>query len=194
MTELLQTLPAGRTAAASRRVLRGFAPVALAAAFVLAGCAAGADEPTEPNGSTAEEAPAGEAPSEEAPEGEEPSGTVQGTATVGGTTYDITELRNCEPLQQEAIESSLELQGFGEAADGERVQIDVYIQSIGGSPLDVVAWSGPEGVYGTQEHADVQLAGDRVSGSATMVDSFTLEEELAIEYDLAVPSELIACR
>lgn len=192
MTELLETtLPTARSA--RRRVARGFAPLALAAAFALAGCATGTEAPTEPNGSTVEsDAPVDEAP--ETAEGDEPSATVLGTATVGGTSYDITELRNCEPLNQDAVESSLELQGFGETADGERVQIDVYIQTIGGTPLDVVSWSGPEGVFGTQDHADVQLADNRVSGSAIMLDSFTLEDELAIEYDLAVPNELIDCR
>ncbi|MBX9471060.1 hypothetical protein [Microcella sp.] len=190
MTDMPETtLPTARTAR-RRWLVRGFAPVALAAAFALAGCAADTEAPTEPNGSTVES----DAPANETPEGDEPAATVLGTATVGGTSYDITELRNCEPLNQDAVESSLELQGFGETADGERVQIDVYIQTIGGTPLDVVSWSGPEGVFGTQDHADVQLADNRVSGSATMVDSFTLEEELAIEYDLAVPNELIDCR
>lgn len=192
MTELLETLPADRPATPARRLLSGLAPLALATAFVLAGCAVGNDEPSDPGSSTTDDAPADEVP--EGDEGDDSSATVLGTATVGGTSYDITELRNCEPLTQDAIESSLELQGFGETADGERVQIDVYIQTIGGTPLDVVSWSGPEGVFGTQDHADVQLADNRVSGSATMVDSFTLEEELAIEYNLVVPNELIDCR
>ncbi len=187
MTEMLDTLPVARP---TRRLVRGLAPVALATALVLAGCAADAEPPADSNGATVEE----DAPAEDAPESDEPNAAVLGTATVGGTSYDITELRNCEPLTQDMIESSLELQGFGETADGERVQIDVYIQTIGGTPLDVVSWSGPEGVFGTQDHADVQLADDRVSGSTIMVDAFTLEEELAIEYDLAVPSELIDCR
>jgi len=156
---------------------------------VLAGCAADAGE--EPA-----DAPAAEedAPAEEAPDAAEPDAAVVGTVTVGGTTYSVTELRNCEPLEQEGIERELELQGLGQSDDGERVQIDVYVQEIGGAPFDDVSWNGPEGVNGAPADADVQLTDDRVTGTATLVESLTQAGALPIEFDLDVPGELIGCR
>lgn len=127
---------------------------------------------------------------------EDASTTATGTATVGGTEYAIGDLRRCEPLEDDMIEVELELQGFGESADGERVQIDVYVQTIGGTPLDDVSWAGPEGIFGNNstDGADVTFTGDQVSGTATMVDALSQTEELDITFDLPVPAELIACR
>ncbi|MGY6498115.1 MAG: hypothetical protein ACXIUP_07790, partial [Microcella sp.] len=88
----------------------------------------------------------------------------------------------------------LELQGIGVSDEGERVQIDVYVETIAGQPFDDVSWAGPEGIWGGPDDAQITLGADRVSGSATLVDALTQEGALAIEFDLEVPDELIECR
>ncbi len=135
------------------------------------------------------------APTEEAGAGQDAAGDVLGLVTVDDVQYEITELRNCEPLQQEMVERELELQGLGEH-DGERIQIDVYIEELAGAPYNDVAWSGPEGVFGTQESADVTLdaGGTSVRGVATLQGALTQTETVTIDFDLPVPAETIACR
>lgn len=178
--------------------------VAVAAAVLMATAAcAGTD--SEPEGPPEEEPVATAAGEDEAtlPEPEaEPeddadaqAATVRGTVTVDGTRYEITELRNCDPYQDDMVDTELELQGLGEH-DGERVQIDVYVQTIAGTPLDDVSWSGPEGVFGGPEDADVTLdaGGTSVSGAATLLDALTQTETVDIEFDLDVPAGTIACR
>src|SRR5690606_32184930 len=115
---------------------------------------------------------------------------VRGTVVVDGVSYDMTTMRNCEPFEVEGIDVALELQGLGEH-DGERVQVDVYIQTIGGMPSDDVSWAGPEGVYGGSDDAAVTLdeAAGRVVGTATLKDSLTQTETIGIEFDLEVPAE-----
>ncbi|WP_159621342.1 hypothetical protein [Ruania rhizosphaerae] len=190
------------------------APVAAVTAGLLLSVAActspaadsGTDEPAgaetqntqEADAPADDEPAAGDAenePTEEAGAGQDAAGDVLGLVTVDDVQYEITELRNCEPLQQEMVERELELQGLGEH-DGERIQIDVYIQELAGAPYNDVAWSGPEGVFGTQESADVTLdaGGTSVRGVATLQDALTQTETVTIDFDLPVPAETIACR
>jgi hypothetical protein len=196
---------------------RKLIPTVLTAALALAACG-GEDETSEPaaaeagtdstadtedadveagDGTNPDEAPADG--SEEAPGGDddatEPVGSeAVGTVTVAGTEYAISEVRRCEPLDEGGIERELELQGFGQSPDGERVQIDVYQQSIGGAPFDDVSWAGPEGVFGGPDDADLTVDGDEVSGSATLVDAMTQEESVAVSFTLPIPSDELACR
>ncbi len=126
--------------------------------------------------------------------------TVYGTATVGDVEYELHELRRCEPSDAEQIDRELELtaRGFvpaGEGHDGgDWVQLDVSVQQVAGMDLDQVSWAGPEGVFGTDADAGVSYEGDRVSGTANMVDSLTLEGALSVTYDLEVPDEILDCR
>lgn len=131
--------------------------------------------------------------SEEAQDEQDAPLASRGTVEVAGTTYQITELRRCEPLQMEMFDRDLELQGSGEH-DGQRVQIDVYVQKIAGQQSDDVSWAGPEGVFGGPQDASVNYDGNTVSGSATLVDGLTQEEELPVSFDLEVPSEILDCR
>lgn len=139
----------------------------------------------------------GEEPAEDATADEDATaeGGGMGSVTVDGQTYEVTELRNCEPLDDGTIERSLELQGIG-TLDGERFQIDVYQEAIAGVPFDDVSWSGPEGVFGGPEDAQIALdeEGERVSGTATLLDAMTQTDTLDIEFDLEVPAETIPCR
>lgn len=163
----------------------------IAVGLALTGCAGtaypdlGANEPATPAHDT--ETPAGDsAPS---------PADVRGLVTVDGVSYEISELRNCEPLSDGTVERELELQGIGKH-EGSRVQIDVYVQKLLGNPFDEVSWAGPEGVFGGPEDAAITLndSGTRVSGSATLVDAATQSETIAVEFDLEVPAETIACR
>lgn len=127
-------------------------------------------------------------------------GDVRGIVDVDGTRYEITELRNCEPLEDGVVDRHLELQGIGEH-DGERVQLDVYIEEIGDLPYDDVAWAGPEGVFGAGEHegpyeAEVTIddAGASVRGVATLVDAWDPSETILVDFELEIPAETIACR
>ena len=182
--------------------------VAVAAAVLTATAAcAGAD----PEASPAEEPVAAPAEGDTSPqdptdepdgpaEGSEDDGDsqvapVRGTVTVDGTRYEITELRNCDPYEMDMIDVELELQGIGEH-DGERVQIDVYVQTIAGTQADDVSWAGPEGVFGGPEDANVTLDADGTSvrGVATLLDALTQTETVDIEFDLDVPAGTIACR
>ena len=193
MTDLLEPPTVHDAPAGTRRLLRGLAPAALAAALILTGCAADPGELSDP-AEPSDPAPAEDTPAEDAPDDAQPDAVARGTVTAGGTSYVITELRNCEPFEIEGIDVELELQGLGQSDTGEGVQIDVYIQDIGGAPFNDVSWSGPEGVFGGPDGADVQLADGRVSGSATLVDSLEQVELLDIQFDLEVPDDLIACR
>src|SRR5690606_13738842 len=116
-----------------------------------------------------------------------------GQVDVAGTTYDILEVRRCEPLQKEMLDRDLEVQGFG-VHGGERVQIDVYVQEVAGQQLDEVSWAGPEGIFGGPEDAAVPFDGSVVRGSATVRDSLTQEQTLPVTFELEVPDEIVRCR
>ena len=174
-----------------RRTLAPFAPI-VGLMLLVAGCAAdaspdadsdGAATPGANDGGTASEAPV------------DPTDTTEtlGTVVVDGVEYDITEVRNCEPLSDGTVERELELQGFGTHDDGERVQIDVYIQTLAGVPYDDVSWNGPEGVFGGPDDADIALINDGaiVTGSATLVDAMNQTETIGIGFTLEVT---VACR
>lgn len=118
---------------------------------------------------------------------------VLGTVEAGGVTYEITQVRRCDPLQTDMVDRELEVQGLGEQ-DGQRVQIDVYVQQIAGTQLDDVSWAGPEGIFGSPEDAQVVFDGSTVSGSATLRDAHEHVETLAVSFELEVPDEILQCR
>ncbi|GAA1862245.1 hypothetical protein ACFQZV_13120 [Microbacterium koreense] len=167
------------------------------ATLLLAGCASDADVagPSEVD----QEPPV--STEGNAPEDDEPVESRGAVRVNEATTYSITELRRCEPLDDEMIERELELQGFGEH-DGERVQIDVYLQTLAGAPQNHVSWAGPEGVFGSDPldggrgDARVTWGPDDASvlGSATMFDALAGEERIMLDFDLEVPADTVACR
>lgn len=181
-----------------KKISTGLALLATAA-LLLSGCSSNPPEPVStdnnPDESVVNE---DDSPDVTTPDGEtdaEPA-SVLGTVRINDfTTYAITELRNCEPLNDGTIERELELQGFGEH-EGERIQIDVYKQMIAGSAGNEVSWSGPEGVFGSSEVASITWGpGDtNVLGSSEMVDSMTQTERLMVGFDLQVPPDTVACR
>lgn len=134
-----------------------------------------------------------EADGPEANDDEGAAAGPSGTVTVDGASYTVDELRRCEPLDDATIERELELQAIGDH-EGERVQIDVYVQTLAGTPFDDVSWSGPEGVFGGPDDAAVEIAGDQVSGTATLVDAMSQTETVSIEFVLPLPADEIACR
>lgn len=147
---------------------------------------AGPDEP-------ADDAQADEADEPAEREPDEPLGEIVGQVDVAGTTYDILEVRRCEPLQMEMLDRDLEVQGFG-VHGGERVQIDVYVQEVAGQQLDEVSWAGPEGIFGGPEDVAVTFDGSVVRGSATVRDALTQEQTLPVTFELEVPDEIVQCR
>ncbi|WP_407316470.1 hypothetical protein UQW22_09445 [Isoptericola halotolerans] len=189
---------------------RAFAAAALTTLLV-GGCAAGDD--TIPDDDDVEESAAGtETDAAAGPDGapetepeatasdegsgpEEPDddGSSAGTVTVGGIEYSLDEVRSCDPLQDAGIDRELELQGLG-THEGERVQVDVSVQTIGGAPFDDVSWAGPEGVFGSPESAEVVHEDGRIIGAATLVDGLTQTETVDVEFVMDVPAETVACR
>lgn len=183
-----------------RRQTRPRTRLAALATALLMTAACGSDDATEDastGADTTQEETSSETTTEESSESEaqEPEGTVRGVVNVNGTAYEITELRNCEPLEQDMVETELELQGLGEHK-GERVQIDVYLRTIAGNPANDVSWAGPEGVFGGPENPNVTLdaAGTSVRGVATLTDSMTQTDTVEVDFDLEVPAETIDCR
>lgn len=197
-----------RTAAASALV-----PVVL----LLGACGAATESPTSDEIAEPVNPPAGDVsdptanaadPGDDAPAGDDaaaddseeaqgerdaPLGEIVGQVDVAGTTYDILEVRRCEPLQMEMLDRDLEVQGFG-VHGGERVQIDVYVQEVAGQQLDEVSWAGPEGIFGGPEDAAVTFDGSVVRGSATVRDALTQEQTLPVTFELEVPDEIVQCR
>lgn len=123
------------------------------------------------------------------------TGEVLGQVMVDGISYDITQLRNCDPLSTGPVERELELQGLGEH-EGQRLQIDVYVQTLAGSPFNDVSWAGPEGVFGGADGAEAVVSdnGTRVSGQAELVDALNQTDSVAVVFDLPIPTETVACR
>lgn len=111
---------------------------------------------------------------------------------MDGADYGIDEVRRCDPLEQAGLERELELQGRGSHA-GEAVQIDVYVQSIAGTPMDDVSWAGPEGVLGSAQGAAVEAADGRVTGTAVLTGALDQGESVSVEFGLPVPDELLDC-
>lgn len=183
----------------SHRVIRLFVPL-LALSVVAAAC--GEADDAEP--ASVAESPAAQESEPEVAEDPEPAqqeqeapaaaGEVVGFVTVDGVGYDINQMRRCEPFENDAIDVELELQGIGAAPDGSRIQIDVYVQQIGGMPFDDVAWAGPEGVYGDPDGAEVVATDDRVSGSAELRHSMGDGSIIVVEFDLPIPAAFDVCR
>ncbi|KOX09967.1 hypothetical protein [Nocardiopsis sp. NRRL B-16309] len=145
----------------------------------------------------AEEAAAEEGAQEESDGGD--AGTVLGTVSVDGVEYEITEVRNCVPLEQAGVEREVELQGRG-SVDGETIQVDAYVQTIGGAPMDSISWSGPEGVFGSNQGATgsgqevaLEVSGSQATGSAVLNDALAGTETVSVEFTLPVPDELVDC-
>jgi len=119
---------------------------------------------------------------------------IIGSVIVDGVEYGISQVSRCEPFEDQNIDRELELQGFGQAPDGSRVQIDVYVQQIAGMPFDDVSWAGPEGVYGNPDDASVEASDSHVQGTATLNDARGDGTTIEVSFDLPVPAELFACR
>lgn len=173
-----------------KKLHTGLASLA-ATALLLTGCSSDLDVPIESE--VNQEAPA--STEENAPESNESTESLGVVRINQVITYSITELRNCEPMNDGTIERELELQGFGQH-EGERIQIDVYKQMVAGSAGNEVSWSGPEGVFGSSDVAGITWGPDDASvlGSSELVDSMTQTERLMISFDLQVPTETVACR
>ncbi|GHC83762.1 hypothetical protein GCM10007079_25160 [Nocardiopsis terrae] len=184
---------------------RRLAP-ALLLAFAFAPAASACSVPGTGEGGTAArgegaaaEETVGEEGAQEGGADRDDTGAVLGTVSVDGAEYEITEVRNCVPLEQVGIERELELQGFGDL-DGETVQVDAYVQTIGGASMDSVSWSGPEGVFGSGQGAAgsgqevaLEVSGDQVTGSAVLGDALAGTETVSVELTLPVPDELVDC-
>lgn len=169
-----------------------------AGALLLASCSSGSDEldPSEANQDSSVSTGESSAEGNESSPEDVDAGEVLGTVRINDlTTYTITELRNCEPLDDGTIDRELELQGFGQH-EGDRVQIDVYKQMVAGSAGNEVSWSGPEGVFGSSGVAQITWGPDEanVLGSSTMVDGLTQTERIRVAFDMQVPAETVACR
>lgn len=175
-------------------------PIGLAAlgatALFLTSCSSDADVPNQSG--TAQDPPT--STEENLPESNEPTEALGAVRVNEAVTYSITELRKCEPLDGDMIESELELQGLGEH-DGERIQIDIYLETIAGTPHNHFSWNGPEGVFGSDpldgsdSDAGITWGPDNASvlGSGTLFDSLTGEEQIFVDFDLQVPTEAVAC-
>lgn len=168
-----------------------------AAALLLTGCSSDSDAPNPPETDQEPHISTEESTSES-----NGSAAALGAVRVNeAVTYSITELRRCEPVDQDMIETELELQGLGEH-DGERIQIDVYLETIAGAPHNHFSWAGPEGVFssdpldGTGSDARITWGPEDagVLGSGTLFDSMTGEDQIMVDFDLQVPAETIACR
>ncbi|WP_110588301.1 hypothetical protein [Microbacterium suaedae] len=183
-----------------KKIPHGLAVIAATALF-LAGCAPAAEIPAASENDQDPPVAADEDSTETGETGDDSPedadfGEVLGVVKINDfTTYAITELRNCEPLNDGTIERELELQGFGEH-EGTPIQIDVYKQMVAGSAGNEVSWSGPEGVFGSSDIASITWAGegDNVLGSSTLVDGATQSEKIMVGFDLQVPAETVACR
>lgn len=178
-------------------------PLVTILALALGACSS--DEPAAPDDAPdAAEAPAAEATDDasqdapatddEAPDDTPAPAAAVGTVEVDGTSYGISEVLRCEPFDDGVVDRELELQGFGEAPDGTRVQIDVYVEELSGMPFDDVSWSGPEGVYGSPEDAEVDFTGDNVTGTAVLHQAMGDGTTVTVSFDLPVPADLFACR
>ncbi len=189
-------------------LIQGFTrrPVALvallaASALVLGGCTADDDDPQlSGSGSEgSENAPAdGDAPGGEGDAGgdadDNGGATGSGTATVGGTTYEFTTVILCEPFDDGTVRFDLELIALGEAADGSVTQLNAYQSVVLDRATSDISWSGPEGLYDTNEDATVTASGSSVTGSGQMTESENQASTLSITFDIALPSETTACR
>ena len=124
-----------------------------------------------------------------------PATQTQGTVTVDGTSYGPLEMRACDPLNDGVVERELELQGTG-SHEGTSTQVDVYVQTVGGQPMNDVSWAGPEGVFGSPLDLDLTVddAAARVYGTAILQDAMTFEDTISIEFDVEIPADTIACR
>ncbi|MFV2198632.1 hypothetical protein [Nocardiopsis sp. LOL_012] len=180
---------------------RRLAPTLLSA-FAFASATSACSALSTGSGDTASqdgEAAAETSVAEGTPEDTDRAAAVLGTVSVDGVEYEITEVRNCVPLEQVGVERELELQGRG-VSNGETVQIDAYVQKIGGMSMDSVSWSGPEGVFGSNQGAmgsgqevALETSGDQVTGSAVLNDALEGTETVSVEFTLPVPGELIDC-
>lgn len=169
-----------------------------AAALVLGGCApfAGAtDDGAAETDAGASDGSVDEGAGDDGGDaGDSGGATGSGTATIGGTTYDFTTVILCEPFDDGTVRFDLELIALGEADDGSTTQLDVYQQVVLDRPSADISWSGPEGLYDTNEDATVTVAGASVSGSGQMTESENQASTLSVTFDIALPSETTACR
>ena len=69
----------------------------------------------------------------------------------------------------------------------------MQVGELSGAAFESVSWDGPEGTWGEPQAIDIDLADDRVTGTATLVDALTFEGSLEIAFDLPVPADEERC-
>lgn len=122
------------------------------------------------------------------------AGGATGTATLGGTTYDLSTVILCERYDDGTVSYELELIAYGNAPGGGIAQLDLYKEEVLDRPSDSISWSGPEGLYSSLDDATVTVAGDTVTGAGTLFDAETETTSLSISFEVALPAEATACR
>lgn len=120
--------------------------------------------------------------------------TVLGTATIGDTRYEFTQVILCEPFDDgSTVQRDLEVIALAPTATGGQAQLDVshaVYSGIAGVQLD---WFGPEGLFSAVEDFSSEVLNGRVIGSGTM-ESEDSDTVLAVNFELALPTEETACR
>lgn len=137
-----------------------------------------------------------EAPDDDEAGPEAPAAGPSGTVTVAGTAYEMDRVTRCATDEDDLSgfgELDLDLFALGEDDTGDRTSIFVQVGELSGAPFESVSWDGPEGTWGEPQAIDVDLTDDRVTGSATLVDSLTFEGSLEVTFDLPVPADEERC-
>lgn len=132
----------------------------------------------------------------------------EGTVTVDGAVYDLGSVRSCEPVDDAAGVEEL----FSLIASGPQGStLDLYINEVSGSFGHGLMWSGPEGIFDTHvtgvgptwigdgdisyDGPVIDTDGGRATGSATLVNSFTMDpsDTIDIAFDVEIPTSLTTC-
>lgn len=125
-----------------------------------------------------------------------PATGPSGTVTLEGITYEMDRVTRCATDGEELAgfgELDLDLFALGEDDAGDRTSIFVQVGELSGAAFESVSWDGPEGTWGEPQAIDIDLADDRVTGTATLVDALTFEGSLEIAFDLPVPADEERC-
>ena len=173
---------------ARKRLMTVFALVAL----VLAACG-GSDVSGTEEGSASRDGDV-ETTSADAGAGDSdapPTTGAAGSFTVNGQQIGVDEVRRCMPFS----EGSIDLQGIGQ-----RVQLFLVFTEAG-ELLDPSVQGGYiNDEFGSRAFGDfefgsgtLEYSGDRVTGSATVGDSFGGGETVDLTWDIEVPADEIDC-
>lgn len=109
-----------------------------------------------------------------------------GSVTVNGDVYAVTSLNRCEPpdvldLQARFVGGKINLVGRSE---------QVTAVSIDGRGVEENYGSI---AFGTIDIHESSVAGDRVTGLATLDDSFDTDSTVEVEWDVQIPGEARDC-